>query len=214
MDVTPTLLARRLDVSPKRVRDVLRARWGLLPAGTDRWALSDEQIAHVESELGRDDRPLRATPTPQLLGDYARILSELRARGVVRTSNAPLGDYAEYVALSVYGGELAPNSAKSFDLTASDGRTVQVKARTLSQTTSPSAVFSVFRSFDFDVASLLVLDSRSYALLWAREMTPEAVRNAARWSPHVNGHLLRMSVAERDGTDVTARYAAVMNATD
>ncbi|GAA3213075.1 hypothetical protein GCM10017690_25890 [Microbacterium terregens] len=176
-----------------------------------RWNLTDEQIGLVTQELAKSaDRPLAGFSTADLLGRYAAILAELRARDVVRTGNAPLGDYAEYVALDVYGGQLAPNSAKSYDLTASDGRRVQVKARTVGPGTSPSAVFSVFRSFDFDVASLLVLDASSYGLLWAREMTPQQVEASSRWSPHVNGHLLRMLTAERDGIDVTPAYAAVL----
>lgn len=211
MPLTPSDLATRYDVPAKHVRDILRANFGTLPTGTTRWELTDEQLAVVEHAiLGEVGRPLRSATTPELLGQYADILAELRARGVVRTSNAPLGDYAEYVALEVYGGELAPNSAKSHDLTTADGRLIQVKARTWSPATSPSAVFSVFRSFDFHVAALIVLDARTYRLRWAREMTPEAIRATARWSPHVNGYLLRMAVAERDGVDVTAAFAPVL----
>ncbi|WP_394550602.1 DUF6998 domain-containing protein [Agromyces sp. MMS24-JH15] len=211
MPVTPTELAGRYDVTPKHVRDVLRAHYGTLQTGSTRWDLTDEQVAVVERELvGESGRPLRGATTPDLLGQYADILAELRARGVVRTSNAPLGDYAEYVALEVYGGELAANSAKSYDLKTTDGRLIQVKARTWAPSTSPSAVFSVFRSFDFDIATLIVLDARTYRLRWAREMTPEAIKSAARWSPHVNGFLLRMSIAEREGADVTERFAPVV----
>ncbi|MFC9560377.1 DUF6998 domain-containing protein [Agromyces sp. NPDC056965] len=211
MPVTPTELASRYDVTPKHVRDVLRAHYGALQTGTTRWDLTDEQVTVVEREIiGESGRPLRGATTPELLGQYADILAELRARGVVRTSNAPLGDYAEYVALEVYGGELAANSAKSYDLKAGDGRLVQVKARTWAPSTSPSAVFSVFRSFDFDVAALIVLDARTYRLKWAREMTPEAIEAAARWSPHVNGYLLRMTIAEREGTDITDMFVPVL----
>ncbi|UJW36924.1 hypothetical protein L3Q67_44990 (plasmid) [Saccharothrix sp. AJ9571] len=77
----------------------------------------------------------------------AASLQELRERGVVRT-RAPLGDYAEYLAMRVYGGELAANSGKSYDLLAADGRRVQVKARTVGAATRAGAVFSAFRSFD------------------------------------------------------------------
>ncbi|WP_300268152.1 hypothetical protein [Microbacterium sp.] len=158
-------------------------------------------------------RPLAAEPTPALLRQYAEILAELRERGVVRTSNAPLGDYAEHIALQVYGGTLAPNSAKSYDLVASDGQHVQVKARTVSPTTSPSAVFSVFRSFEFDTAALIVLDARTYDLKWARELSPDDVREASRWSSHVNGHLLQIRKAEKLGTDVTDKFAPEFGAT-
>lgn len=153
---------------------------------------------------------LAGVSTAELLGRYAEILAELRSHGVVRTGNAPLGDYAEHVALRVYGGELAPNSAKSFDILSAHGRRIQVKARTLSPTTSPSAVFSAFRSFDFDVASFAVFDAVTYRLMWAREMSPEQVESRSRWSEHIRGRLLRISIVEREGVDVTDAYRAAI----
>lgn len=145
-----------------------------------------------------------------MLGQYAAILAELRERGVVRTANAPLGDYAEHLAHRVYGGTIERNSKKSYDIEAADGKLVQVKARTLGSSTSPSAAFSAFRSFDFDVATFLVFDAATYALLWAREMAPADVEAAARWSKHVNGFLLRLPIAKRLGVDVTEHSQATL----
>lgn len=51
--VTPSDLARDLRVTPKRVRDILRARYGTLPAGESRWHLTDDQVAHVRAVVGR-----------------------------------------------------------------------------------------------------------------------------------------------------------------
>jgi len=206
---TPAELSLELDVPQKRIRDYLRSEHGVLPPGTTRWELTDEQADAVREffrgPLGQ--RPFRDSSVQDLLAQYADILAELRTRGVVRTSNAPLGDYAEYLSAKVYGGELAPNPAKSHDIVTADGHTrVQVKARTVTPTTSRSAVFSVFRSFDFDVAVLLAFSGTTYELMWAREMTPEEIRERARWSPHVNGFLLRISIAESHGTDATERF--------
>jgi hypothetical protein len=36
--------------------------------------------------------------TRDLLRQYGLILSDLRARGVIRSENSPVGDYAEYLA--------------------------------------------------------------------------------------------------------------------
>lgn len=205
---TPAELARRFDVSASQIRTILRDLYGTPSPDTPGWDLNEDQIQAVYARLpGLATRPLAAESTPALLRQYAEILTELRARGIVRTSNAPLGDYAEHIALRVYGGTLAPNSAKSYDLVANDGRLIQVKARTVSLTTRPSTVFSVFRSFDFDAATLLVLDARTYDLKWARELSPEDVRESSRWSPHVNGHLLQVRKAEKLGTDVTGLFA-------
>lgn len=56
---------------------------------------------------------LTQRPTSELLALSKAIVTELRSRGVVRTANAPAGDYAEYLVALAYGGELAPNSEKS-----------------------------------------------------------------------------------------------------
>jgi hypothetical protein len=205
---TAKALASRFDVPIADIRAALTNLHGPLSQGAKGWALSEAEIlTAIEHIPERPPRAFADRPTPELLSHYAQILAELRVRGVVRTGNAPLGDYAEHMALSVYGGSLAQNSAKSYDLTTDEGRTIQVKARTVSASTSPSAVFSVFRSFDFDVATLLVLDSRTYALKWAREMSPDQVKEASRWSAHVRGHLLSIRVAEKVGTDVTELFA-------
>ncbi|WP_198169789.1 DUF6998 domain-containing protein [Agromyces laixinhei] len=208
--IAPAELARELGASQRRIRAFLRSQWGKLDTWTTRWVLTEEQITAVRGHFASDDakRPLSDIDVNDLLSQYAEILSELRARGVCRTGNAPLGDYAEYLAQSVYGGELAANSAKSYDLIDAAGRRVQVKARTVSPQTSPSSVFSVFRTFDFDVALFLVFDQATYELMWAAELGPQEIEAAARWSSHVNGRLLRVRKARELGVDVTARFDA------
>lgn len=176
---------------------------------------SAEQAADVLRRSGSTERgetlrtELESEDVSGLLRTYAAILAELRSRGVIRTNNAPLGDYAEYLVARAYEGVLAANSAKSFDVGTGDGRRLQVKARTIGPKTSPSAVFSVFRTFDFDAAVVLVFDSETYELLWAREVSPEAIRENARWSGHVNGHVLRVAVAGGLGEDVTERFGVL-----
>ena len=152
---------------------------------------------------------LSAVSVPDLLGRYAAILAELRERGVVRTRNAPLGDYAEHLAAKVYGGTLEPNSVKSYDLLAADGRRVQVKARTVGPDTRAGAVFSVFRSFDFDIAVLITFDSATYVLRQAREVPVNELETAGRHSAHVNGRLIRITAGLRLGVDVTEQFRAV-----
>jgi hypothetical protein len=53
----------------------------------------------------------------ELLSTYAEIFAELRERGVVRSANAPAGDYAEWLCSRALGATLADNfSVKSHDL--------------------------------------------------------------------------------------------------
>lgn len=57
----------------------------------------------------------------ELLALSRRILAELRRRCVIRSGNAPAGDYAELLVQRATSGELAPNSQKSWDAVARDG---------------------------------------------------------------------------------------------
>jgi hypothetical protein len=52
----------------------------------------------------------------ELLALSRATLAELRKRGVVRTRNAPAGDYAEFLVQRATGGELASNAQKSWDV--------------------------------------------------------------------------------------------------
>ncbi len=80
-------------------------------------AIGFATIAYVQA-VGWPDR----TPTPELLAQYAATLVELRRRGVLRTNNAPLGDYAEWLLHRALGGALANStSAKSYDLKMAGG---------------------------------------------------------------------------------------------
>ena len=67
--------------------------------------------------------------TGELLTLSRRILAELRHRDVIRTGNAPAGDYAELLVRVATDGELAPNSQKSWDVRTPQGERLQVKAR-------------------------------------------------------------------------------------
>lgn len=70
----------------------------------------------------------------------------------------------------------------------------------------------MFRSFEFDLAVLLVFDRATYRLEWAREVSRGEVEAACRVSRHVNGHLLTTAAAARLGVEVTSRFLAVLSA--
>ncbi len=58
---------------------------------------SDLLILANEVEMLRAKRNESQRTVPELLAGYARSLAELRRRGVVRSANAPAGDYAEWL---------------------------------------------------------------------------------------------------------------------
>lgn len=142
------------------------------------------------------------------------ILMELRKRGVLRTANAPAGDYAEYLVARAYQGKLAPNSEKSWDICAADGRKLQVKARVV--TGGPGTkLFSPFRSFEFDAAVMVLFRPDDLTVLKAVELPVALVRAHSTYRRHVNGHVAKTSIVSDciDGaTDVTerVRVAAVV----
>lgn len=78
---------------------------------------------------------------------------------MVRSSNAPTGDVAEWLVSEATGGELAPKAQKGWDVKTSDGKRLQVKARFVSDPpTAGQRQLSAFRSFDFDYLIVVLLD--------------------------------------------------------
>lgn len=178
----------------------------------------DAQCRHTVREARRvdSDSPVidvSTASTPALFALYRAILAELRSRGVVRTENAPAGDYAEYLVAAAFGGELAPNSEKSWDVRLSNGTHLQVKARVVSNPPRRSQrQLSPFRSFDFDAAVIVFLDEVDYAVSRAVEVPRAVVEANATYNTHVNGHILHATDAVFDhalSKDVTDRLRGV-----
>ena len=193
-------------------------RWlrknGIRPWGErwQRWSLTLDQADLVRQHFGggvaaesesQSDFIASNWTVGQLLGTYDSILEELRRRGLVRTNNAPVGDLAEYAASIVYGGVLAPNSEKAYDLTASDGRLIQVKVRNLRPGSSPSAVFSVIRSFGFDACIFVLINSVNHRVQGAYEWSIAEVQEFGVHRAHTNGVTIRVSQARHHGIDLT-----------
>ena len=115
------------------------------------------------------------------------VLRELLARRIIRTKNAPAGDYAEYLTQVVLGGGLAAPSVKSYDVITADHRRIQVKARLADATAAEKRVqFSAFRSWDFDEAISIVFNEDDYRVLWAISVPAESLRAASRNQTWVN----------------------------
>jgi hypothetical protein len=115
---------------------------------------------------------------------YRAILSELKHRGVVRTENAPVGDYAEYLVATALGGELAPNPQKSWDVPGEGGEKLQVKARVVSDPAKPGQLqLSPFRSPCFDSAVIVLLSATDYAVSRASKVPHRDSSGGADWPP-------------------------------
>ncbi len=139
---------------------------------------------------------------------YRAILSELRSRGVIRTENAPVGDYAEYLAATALGGQLAPSSEKSRDVLCKDGEKLQVKARVVSDPAEPGQLqLSPFRSSAFDSAVIVLLSATDYAVVRAPEVPRCVIESSAVYRRHLNGKVLFARpeiMGHPDAADLTA----------
>ncbi len=101
-----------------------------------------------------------------------------------RTANI-LGEYAEALVAEAYHGEVLPTAHKSADVLLPDGRTIQVKARTIKA--GESSLLSAMRSWDFDLLVVLLFDETG-KLLWAGELTAEAAQGISRFQKHTNSY--------------------------
>lgn len=114
------------------------------------------------------------------------VVAELRKRRVLRTANAPAGDYAEYLVARAYRRELAPSSEKSWDVRSADGRKLQVKSR-VDLARPGTKFFSPFRSFDFDAAVFILFDPDDLSVQRAVEVPMTVVQAHCIYRRHVNG---------------------------
>ncbi len=150
---------------------------------------------------------LEAASLAELFASYRAILGELKRRNIVRTENAPAGDYAEYLICKALGGILAPNSERSFDVTAPSWGRIQVKCRVADGSgANPRSQLSPFRSFDFDFAAIVLLNA-DYSVHRAVLVPAATIVASASHRAHVNGHVVHARPALLDApgnTDITS----------
>lgn len=134
--------------------------------------------------------PLERLTAVELFALSRACLRELKRRGVVRSNNAPVGDLAEFLVQRVTGGTLADRSQKSWDIRTPNGERLQVKARVVTDPRNPGErQLSVFRSWDFDAAVIVLFDDEGR--VWRAARVPTATLQAnAYLTPHVNGQVV------------------------
>ena len=136
---------------------------------------------------------------------FRQVLNELRERKVIRSANAPTGDYAEWLVQRALGGKLQPSSNKSADLIVRKKK-IQIKARVLSDPEKPGErQLSSFRSWDFDDAVLVLFNCR-YDVRRATRITVAELEAAAREDKWVAGQRVIARDALLDsGRDITEK---------
>jgi hypothetical protein len=149
----------------------------------------------------------------ELLALHSEIAEELRRRGVVRSSNNPTGDLAEYLFCRAFGWQQADNSVRSYDATAADGTRYQIKGRRMTQHNRPRQLSALrelpSRGFDFLAGVLLAAD---YTVIRAALIPHRLVLDNSTYIEHTNSWKfhLRDVVWDWPGVeDVTERLRAV-----
>lgn len=135
--------------------------------------------------------PLAELSTPRLLAQYGEILAILRARGITRTEDSPVGGYAEHLAARAFGLSLNGNSSSGYDGLDDAGIRYQVKGRRITRW-NPSRQLSAIRGLGegspdpFDQL-IGILFNGDFTILRAAMVPLGVVRSQARLQAHVNG---------------------------
>lgn len=129
----------------------------------------------------------------ELLQLHGAVIQELNRREVVRTSNSPVGDYAELLFATAFGWDLESSSAAGHDATDKDGVRYQIKGRRLTKANGSRQLSFLRRlpekKFDFLAA---VLFDHAYLVQRAIILPHEGLEARSRYSPHANGWLFRL----------------------
>ncbi|NVZ66379.1 hypothetical protein HX867_30155 [Pseudomonas gingeri] len=129
----------------------------------------------------------------ELLKLHAAAIDELKNRGVLRTKNNPVGDYAEWLVSSALNLTLANNSAAGHDAESSDGKKIQIKARriTANKHSKQLGVIRNLEKNDFDEL-IAVIFNESYEIIEAYLIPHAVISKYGAHRAHVNGHILHL----------------------
>lgn len=173
--------------------------WPMAPSREDR---------NTTSSIPWSAPDLTAAAASDLFVLQGQLLGELRGRGVLRTNNPPVGDYAEWLVSQALGSERLPaNSTKSFDLESRNYGRVQVKARLVSSPAKSGQLqTSPFRSEGFDHAAFVLLSDVDFSVISSVLLPLNAVRKRWTWRQHVKGWTVHMNgptMGHPDAVDIS-----------
>ncbi|WP_292696390.1 hypothetical protein [Mesorhizobium sp.] len=169
-----------------------------------------DAVTKIVEQAAAPSRPgiIQAAGVTDLLILHSQIMDELRDREIVRTGNAPLGDYAELLFATAFGWSLESNSSSGHDATDAAGIRYQIKSRRITRRNASRQLSAIRRLPDntFDVLAA-VLFNESYRVTKAILIPHEVIVRRAKRVEHTNSwrFLLDDRVwAEEGARDVTA----------
>jgi hypothetical protein len=146
----------------------------------------------------------------ELLRLHAGVSAELRSRGICRSGNNPVADYAEGLVAKALGLQLANGSTAGYDAKDAEGRRYEIKARRVTRPRTATMLSAIRgmdkRHFDFLVA---VIFDEDYTVRRAIQIPYDSVVQIAKFRKHLNGHVVMIrSMWDVEGAqDITARIA-------
>ncbi|MDZ4777743.1 MAG: hypothetical protein SGJ23_13260 [Alphaproteobacteria bacterium] len=155
---------------------------------------------------------IREQSAQELLQVYGDVLAELREKGIVRTGNNPIGDFAETLFIRTFGWVSESNSAKGHDAIDDTGARYQIKTRRITNK-NRSRELGVLRNLDdvpFDYLAAVLLGER-FEITRAIILPISAVNERSAFRAHINGwkfHLNDSVWTHPDARDVTEQLQA------
>jgi len=136
---------------------------------------------------------LKMLSIPQLLRTHSAIVDELKNRGVVRSSNNPVGDYTEWLVASKLGLKLQTNATAGYDAIDSEGRRYQIKGRRVASDKTPAQLGAIrnLDKNDFDYLVAVIFDP-NYEILYAAQIPHSLIAGYSVYRRHVNAHILNL----------------------
>jgi len=150
-----------------------------------------ESVGHDEKLMNKDSLPTMGNH--EILSLFADIIEELGSRGLTRSKNNPIADYAEHLACKAFSLTPAEKSTKGYDATDSTGKKYEIKSRRKSTRSNPTR-FSAIRDlqrrhFDFLVA---VLFSQDFTVMRAALIPYDCVQTVIlALKDHTRGNICR-----------------------
>lgn len=152
----------------------------------------------------------------RLLQLWARVMTELRGRGVIHSSNNPIGDYCELLVAARFGVAPIGGSNKGYDLVRDGDVRVQVKGRRVTAEAPKVGHWSVMHQlvehgFD-EVVAVVVNEDFSVREAWT--VPWEAADRLKRWNNANNGYVLPYTQAFLNDRAVTPLDVRVSGSTE
>jgi len=132
----------------------------------------------------------------RLLKLYAELMEELRNRELIRSSNNPVADYAEKVAVESLGLTRAGKEERGYDALDKQKRRYQIKGRRITRH-NKSRQLGVIRNLEerlFDYL-LAVIFNEDFSVEEIWQIPYRFVKDNSKYSKQQNGHVFQ---AKRD----------------